>query len=165
MIAKKAGTTLYWLHTDRLGSINATTDGSGAEVLRRSYRSYGELLGQTGTDTESLDYIGQRTDSETGLTYLHARYYDPVLGVFLSPDPSNPLAAGVGLNRYVYGMGDPANGSDRSGFGCWDPNGVFCDGGGTDVFPPPGTGCPAGTSPVVVRAARTGTAARCLHQA
>jgi hypothetical protein len=82
VIAKKVTLTggfasyLYWLHTDRMGSINATTDVGGAQVLRRSYRSYGELLGQTGTHTESLGYIGQRTDSETGLTYLHARYYD-----------------------------------------------------------------------------------------
>ena len=110
VIAKKVATTLYWLHTDRMGSINATTDGSGAEVLRRSYRSYGELLGQTGTDTESLGYIGQRTDSETGLTYLHARYYDPALGMFLSPDP-----IGADLNTYRYASGNPANFSDPSG--------------------------------------------------
>lgn len=115
-IAKKVGSTLYWLHTDRLGSINATTDASGAQVLRRSYRAYGELLGQTGTHTESLGYIGQRTDEETknnvyaddkGLTYLHARYYDSALGVFVSPDPSDPLDEGVGTNRYIYGLGSP----------------------------------------------------------
>jgi len=110
VIAKKVGTTLYWLHADRLGSINATTDGSGAEVLRRSYRSYGELLGQTGTHTESLGYIGQRTDSETGLTYLHARYYDSQLGMFLSPDP-----IGADSHTYRYSAGDPINGLDPSG--------------------------------------------------
>ncbi|MBP6702234.1 MAG: VCBS repeat-containing protein [Vicinamibacteria bacterium] len=117
-IAKKVGGTLYWLHTDRLGSINATTDDTGAQVLRRSFRSYGELLGQTGTHAESLGYIGQRTDAETangttddkGLTYLHARYYDSALGLFVSPDP-----IGADLNTYRYVGGDPANGTDRSG--------------------------------------------------
>jgi RHS repeat-associated protein len=59
---------------------------------------------------ESLDYIGQRTDAETGLTYLHARYYDPVLGVFLSPDP-----IGADLNTYRYAGGDPVNRLDPSG--------------------------------------------------
>ena len=79
-------------------------------MLRRSYRSYGELLGQTGTNTESLDYIGQRTDAETGLTYLHARYYDPVLGVFLSPDPEE-----ADFNTFGYTHGDPVNYLDPDG--------------------------------------------------
>jgi len=110
VIAKKVGTALYWLHSDRMGSINAMTDGSGAEVLRRSYRSYGELLGQTGTHTESLGYIGQRTDGETGLTYLHARYYDSQLGMFVSPDPAR-----ADRNTYRYAGGNPANMMDPSG--------------------------------------------------
>ena len=118
VIAKKVGPTLYWLHTDRMGSINATTDAVGAQVLRRSYRSYGELLGQTGTHTESLGYIGQRTDAETangttddkGLTYLHARYYDSALGIFLSPDP-----IGADRNTYRYSFGDSVNFKDPSG--------------------------------------------------
>jgi len=112
------GGTLYWLHTDRLGSINATTDDTGVQVLRRSFRSYGELLGQTGTHAESLGYIGQRTDAETangttddkGLTYLHARYYDSALGIFLSPDP-----IGADVNTYRYSFGDSVNISDPSG--------------------------------------------------
>ena len=111
-------TTTYWLHSDRMGSINATTDAAAVEVLRRSYRVYGELLAQTGANTESRGYIEQRTDSETGLTYLHARYYDSSLGMFVSPDPSDPLEGGVGLNRFSYVMGDPVNGLDRSGLSC-----------------------------------------------
>ena len=43
-IAKKVGTSVSWLHSDRLGSINAMTDATGAQVLRRSHRSYGELI-------------------------------------------------------------------------------------------------------------------------
>jgi RHS repeat-associated protein len=65
------------------------------------------IYGASAPVRESLGYIGQRTDDETGLMYLHARYYDPVLGVFLSPDPSDPLEEGVGTNRYIYGLGNP----------------------------------------------------------
>jgi RHS repeat-associated protein len=87
-------------------------------LLRRNYRSYGELLGQTGTHTESLGYIGQRTDAETangttddkGLTYLHARYYDSSLGMFVSPDPIS-----ADSNSYRYSSNDPANRGDPSG--------------------------------------------------
>jgi len=49
--------------------------------------------------------------------YLHARYFDPNLGTFLSPDP---IGVGGGMNAYGYGFGDPINSSDRSGLG---PNG------------------------------------------
>jgi hypothetical protein len=38
--------------------------------------------------------------------YLHARYYDPELGLFLSPDPLHPLTPGVGNNRYSYTAGN-----------------------------------------------------------
>jgi RHS repeat-associated protein len=110
VIAKRVGTETYWMHTDRLGSINATTDGNGAEILRRSYRAYGELLGESGSHTESRGYIDQRQDGETGLTYLHARVYDSQLGMFLSPDPIS-----ADINTYRYGMGNPTLYSDRSG--------------------------------------------------
>jgi hypothetical protein len=57
--------------------------------------------------------------------YLHARYYDSVLGVFLSPDP-----AGTDRNTYRYSFGDSVNFSDPSGLvptACWS---YFSEGGG-----------------------------------
>ena len=74
----------YWLHTDRLGNIQAITGSTGAIVQRRTYRPYGEKIADTTGHVESRGWIDQRQD-ETGLTYLHARYYDPALGTFLSP--------------------------------------------------------------------------------
>jgi RHS repeat-associated protein len=60
-------------------------------------------------------YIGERYDPETGLQYLHARYYDPNLGRFLSSDTWDPTIPGVDINRYAYSMNDPINGSDPGG--------------------------------------------------
>ena len=105
----------FWMHTDRLGSIQAITNGLGSEVWRKTYRPYGETITESTGHEESRGWIDQRQDDETGLTYLHARYYDPALGVFLSPDPLHPAMPGVAWNRYGYGLGDPVNGSDRSG--------------------------------------------------
>jgi RHS repeat-associated protein len=112
----------YWLHSDRLGSIQAiTSDGSdptrpaGTIVFRQTYRPYGETLSQTGDHRESRGWIDQRNDFETGLTHLHARHFDPKLGTFLGPDPSDPTRPGVGMSRYIYGLGDPLNGTDRFG--------------------------------------------------
>ena len=51
-------------------------------------------------------YTGQELD-DTGLLYYGARYYDPTLGRFVSPDtlipdPTQPLD----YNRYLYARGN-----------------------------------------------------------
>jgi len=133
VMAKKVGApgafTTYWLHTDRLGSIQVITSSSGAEIQRRTYRPYGDKIADTTGLVESRGYIGERHDSETGLTYLHARYYDPSLGTFISPDP---IGAAGGLNEYGYSFGDPINNVDVTGL-----RGEGRDGGGEtcDRFP------------------------------
>ena len=137
VVAKKVGTTPFWLHTDRLGSIQVVTNSSGSPQLGRTYRPYGETLTTNGSHTEFRGWIDQRNDSESGFTYLHARYFDPKLGQFLSPDP---IGVDGGLNQYAYGFGDPINESDRDGlYPC--PPGTpvdFC------FFYSPGPGQPGG---------------------
>ncbi len=64
-------------------------------------------------DTEG--FIGERYDEETGLQYLNARYYDPLLGRFIQPDWWEVTEKGVGTNRYAYSFNDPVNKSDPSG--------------------------------------------------
>lgn len=51
---------------------------------------------------------------DSGLVYLHNRYYDPALGRFITPDPANP-GGNIGLNRYAYANGSPATETDRTG--------------------------------------------------
>jgi RHS repeat-associated protein len=58
---------------------------------------------------------GENQDAETGLLYLHARYYDPAIGRFVSPDWWDPNKPGVGTNRYAYSDNDPVNKSDPNG--------------------------------------------------
>jgi RHS repeat-associated protein len=60
-------------------------------------------------------YINERFDPETGLQYLNARYYDPLLARFITPDTWDPEIPGVDINRYAYAGNDPVNGSDPSG--------------------------------------------------
>ncbi len=64
--------------------------------------------------------------------YLHARYFDPELGTFLSPDPSGVEG---GLNQYGYALGDSINLADPSGLNphCWpgpEPGMTLCLGTG-----------------------------------
>lgn len=116
VVARRVGTTTYWLCTDSNGSIQAETNSAGAEVQRQKYWAYGAQLQETTALPESRGYTGQRQDS-TGLFYLHARYYDPVLGRFISPDPTVPSDAMVGLNHYAYAVNDPINHTDINGMG------------------------------------------------
>jgi RHS repeat-associated protein len=113
LVQRRVGMAAVWLHTDHLGSVQAATDSAGRTVARSAYRPYGERT--LGLDAER-GFTGQRQD-ETGLFYLHARYYDPVLGRFISADPTVPTDASVGLDRYAYAGNDPVNLTDTNGLG------------------------------------------------
>ncbi len=117
LIAKKTGATVTALHTDHLGSVQAMTV-AGTLVQRITYRPYGERLATTSTVGQPRGFTGQEQDA-TGLLYLHARYYDPMLGRFLSPDPTIPSPRLLGLNRYAYAQDNPVNLVDLDGLGFW----------------------------------------------
>ncbi|MCG7556401.1 RHS repeat-associated core domain-containing protein, partial [Pseudoalteromonas sp. Of11M-6] len=64
---------------------------------------------------------GKRFDTKTGLSYMQARYYDPVIGRFYSNDPvgamghigrGNPVH---GFGRYTYGNNNPYKYTDPDG--------------------------------------------------
>jgi RHS repeat-associated protein len=60
-------------------------------------------------------WLGQYEDSDTGLTYLNARYYDPILGRFLSPDPLMNPGDPRTLDPYRYADNNPISYTDPSG--------------------------------------------------
>nr|WP_280514467.1 RHS repeat-associated core domain-containing protein [Chthonobacter albigriseus] len=89
---------------------------------------------------ETRAFLGERHDGPgTGLIYLNARFLDPVLGRFITPDWWDPIDAGVagqggaagvrssgvGTNRYAYAANDPVNKSDPNGHSYVDPMGNF----------------------------------------
>jgi RHS repeat-associated protein len=124
--ARRAGlSTTTWVSRDNLSSFRVESDGTGAVAWRANYRPYGERLITVAGVAESKGYIGERHDDETGLLYLNARYYDPVLARFVQADPSDPSQPGVGPNRYAYALGNPIAAIDPSGlsFGSWWPGG------------------------------------------
>jgi RHS repeat-associated protein len=59
---------------------------------------------------------GEQFDSDLGLYYLRARYYNPATGRFMGRDPEDgEITDPKTLHRYVYAGGDPVNGLDPSG--------------------------------------------------
>ncbi|MEL6258125.1 MAG: RHS repeat-associated core domain-containing protein [Pseudomonadota bacterium] len=72
------------------------------------YTPYGEVWASTSGD--DVGFTGHIKDDASGLTYMQARYYDPVIGRFLSNDPVGFAEGGAGyFNRYWYTAGDPVN--------------------------------------------------------
>ncbi|GAA3492144.1 RHS repeat-associated core domain-containing protein [Streptomyces cremeus] len=138
------GKSYYYL-TDALGSVLALADETGAKVNEYRYSP----RGVDGTFTEKVPqpyrFAGGYQDP-TGLYHLKARYYDPRIGRFTSPDPS-----GQEKNPYLYAEGDPVNRID--------PNGTLSLGGildkaakvlddGNDLWGA-ATGCVAGVGAAV----------------
>jgi RHS repeat-associated protein len=110
VVAKRVGTTTSWFYSDHQGTILATEDANGV-VRRQAFTAYGAPIAAL---TEDLGYSGQRHD-KTGLIYLHARYYDPTVGRFISPDTHVPSDTPIGLNRYAYANNSPTMFVDPTG--------------------------------------------------
>ena len=81
-----------WYVYDGLGSVVGEVAGDAAGTMTRSpkYDVYGATrsnAGATSTRQGFVGGLGHVSDSETGLIYMRARYYDPSLGRFVSEDP------------------------------------------------------------------------------
>jgi RHS repeat-associated protein len=78
-----------YVHPDHLGSTNVVTDASGTIAQLLDYYPYGatRVSSTTYPTNEKRQYIDQFSDTQTGLDYLNARYYNPAQGQFLSEDP------------------------------------------------------------------------------
>ncbi len=108
----------YYFHPNHNGSVAVVTNGNNAVVSRQDYTPYGGLAASsTGTDIDDKKFTGQELDSTTGLYYYGARYYDPEIGRFISPDSIiDGPGTSQGWNRYMYVHGNPVMNIDPTGF-------------------------------------------------
>ena len=100
---------LYFLQ-DQLGSTTALTNSLGVAVSQINYDSFGNP--SAGANLTRYTYTGREFDSDTGLFYYRARWYDPKVGRFISEDP---IGLAGGINQFAYVGNDPQNGKDPSG--------------------------------------------------
>ena len=98
--------------TDHLGSVIALTDENGNITDQYQYDEYGTITKKIGTSHNTRYYTGQELDNDSGLIYLRARYYDPIMGRFIRRDPIGSVG---GMNHYVYTVNNPINYKDING--------------------------------------------------
>jgi len=110
--------TITYMHTDALGSPVAATDESGNVLWREHYSPFGAKLDNSEQSKgNDVGYTGHQFDNDTGLVYMQARYYDPLIGRFYSNDPVGYTAANpvMSFNRYMYVNNNPYKYTDPSG--------------------------------------------------
>lgn len=91
----------------------AQTDVNRAVVVRNSYEPYGGAWNST---IDGTGYTGHVMDQATGLTYMQQRYYDPMVGRFLSVDPmASDQNNAWNFNRYNYAANNPYKFTDPDG--------------------------------------------------
>jgi RHS repeat-associated protein len=118
-------TTPYYIYTDYLGSLRSITDGSGTVLQMLSFDAWGNrrdpLTGVNYTSTPqgllfARGFTGHEHNDIMGLINMNGRFYDPALGLFISPD--NFIQApdfSQNFNRYAYAFNNPLLYTDPTG--------------------------------------------------
>jgi RHS repeat-associated protein len=112
--------TRFFYHNDHLGGVNVITDDdpihNGARQQLTEYDPWGKVSRIEGNVDPEHRFTGQKLDPENGLYYYGARYYDPELARFISPDPIVPSAGDPqSHNRYSYVRNNPVKYIDPDG--------------------------------------------------
>lgn len=112
--------TITFIHTDHLGSPIMATNEDGSVKWREDYQPFGKQLTNQDTDN-NIGFTGHLDDKNLGLSYMQARWYNPTVGRFMSPDPvmyaeENPI---MSFNRYLYVNNNPYKYKDPDGEFLW----------------------------------------------
>ena len=98
-----------WYIKDYQGSLVMTLVYNGIGNVF-AYEPYGaQQKIQVSGDSPAEQYTGKELDERVGLYYYGARFFDPILGMWMTPDPARQY-----MNLYAFG-GDPVNALDLYG--------------------------------------------------
>ncbi len=129
----RSSATSYY-HADGLGSVTSLSSAAGSIANTYTYDSFGKLTASTGSLVNPFQYTARESDTETGLYYYRARYYDSSAGRFLTEDP---VGFEAGPNFYHYVRNNPTIFVDPAGlqvsYGPPDrrKNTIVCNGHGS----------------------------------
>jgi RHS repeat-associated protein len=116
LAAEVPGNTLQF-HLDHLGTPRVITGNGGVRLATHTYFPFGRETSASTPDAETKKFTGHERD-DINLDYMHARYYVPYAGRFLSVDPtweSADASRPQSWNRYAYVENNPINKVDPDG--------------------------------------------------
>ncbi len=119
-LAVRTDGTLRFLLGDHLGSSSVTTNASGAKTASALYKAFGETRFTSGTLSTDYKFTGQREESALGgIYFFQARWFDPTLGRFMSPDTIVPTSTQgtQAWDRYAFVNNNPVRYTDPTGHG------------------------------------------------
>ena len=104
---------MYFYYPDHLGSSSYITDREGRITQHTEYIAFGEVLFEEHSTSKTMPYLfnGKELDTDTGLYYYGARYYDPRVSLWLNVD----LLAEKTMTPYAYTNNNPINLIDPTG--------------------------------------------------
>ncbi len=138
LLAMESASGTNWVLQDQLGSTQALVSLEGVLVQSIDYVSFGKAIVAGLASTRYL-YTGRELDSESGLIYYRARYYDASTGLFTNEDPIRFDGGDTNLYRYVFNA--PIIWRDPFG------NQVVFDRSDQTIKFPDGTSFPASNNP------------------
>jgi RHS repeat-associated protein len=108
-----AGNITY-IYSDPTGTPLMEADADGVILKSFDRRPFG--MNVEGGTQDGPGFAGHYDDADTGFTYMQARFYDPVVGRFVTPDPIKVIGnGGYGFNAYAYVYNNPIGHSDPDG--------------------------------------------------
>ncbi|MFG3505586.1 polymorphic toxin type 43 domain-containing protein [Streptomyces sp. NPDC047821] len=116
-VAMRTNNKLTYILTDHQNtSTTQVTNDATQAVTRRKTTIFGAPRGSQPTNwTGDKGFVGGTNDTDTSLTHIGAREYDPTIGRFISVDPIMDLADSQQLHGYTYANNNPVTYSDPTG--------------------------------------------------
>lgn len=127
LLATVSGSVTKHYALDHLGTPRLVTDAAAIKIGTRTYFPFGEEIapdrndGMKGERMQVTGHERDNNDTATGkqfgdLDHMHARFYGPRIGRFLSLDPlSGSSSLPQSLGRYAYVLNNPMRYTDPTG--------------------------------------------------
>jgi RHS repeat-associated protein len=114
-----AGEEVRYHHPNQLGGTRLITNPAQDATVNQFVMPFGTVIETGATGTTGRHFTSYDRSQVTGLDYAVNRFYDPVTGRFIQPDPLGIEAVNLtnpqSLNAYAYVQNDPINNADPLG--------------------------------------------------